>query len=316
LADDLEREQSGAGADIEAERELAETDEPAAAEQARADGEALTDEADAPPTEETAEAEAEPKPLDETEQELLARLERELGDGVVESADAFGTLVVRVKPDAWRKAADVARHALECDFLSFVAAIDWQPAPREGEEAGGDTSAPVQPTEMTFGIAGSAGRMQVFAHVESTARKWGVTLKSDVDEHDPHAESWVTHYPGADWHERETWEMFGVVFDGHPSLRHLYLPSEFEGHPLRKDYPLLARVVKPWPGLVDVEPMPEEAAADAAKGDRADADQGASSAEDDQGDGADDAPSADVDTGASSAEADQGDAADADQEGS
>ena len=44
------------------------------------------------------------------------------------------------------------------------------------------------------------------------------------------------------------------------AMRHLYLPSEFEGHPLRKDYPLLARVVKPWPGLVDVEPMPGEGA--------------------------------------------------------
>ena len=47
-----------------------------------------------------------------------------------------------------------------------------------------------------------------------------------------------------------------------PALRHLYLPSEFEGHPLRKDFPLLSRVVKPWPGLVDVEPMPDEDAAD------------------------------------------------------
>jgi NADH-quinone oxidoreductase subunit C len=56
--------------------------------------------------------------------------------------------------------------------------------------------------------------------------------------------------------------MYGFVFDGHPSLRHLYLPSEFEGHPLRKDYPLLAREVKPWPGLVDVEPMPGEAGDD------------------------------------------------------
>ena len=65
-------------------------------------------------------------------------------------------------------------------------------------------------------------------------------------------------YPGADWHERESWEMFGIDFDGHPALRHLYLPGEFEGHPLRKDFPLLAREVKPWPGLVDVEPMPGE----------------------------------------------------------
>ena len=278
MADDLEREQSGAGAEIEAERELAKTDEPQAADAAQ------EDEADAPPTDEKAEAEAEPRPLDETEQELLARLERGLGDDIVESADAYGTLVVRVKPEAWGKAAEISKVELECDYLSFISGIDWQPAPREGEEAGGDTSSPVQPEEMTFGVAGSAGRMQVFAHVESTTEKWGVTLKTDLDERDPHAQSWVPWYAGADWHERETWEMFGVLFDGHPSLRHLYLPSEFEGHPLRKDYPLLARVVKPWPGLVDVEAMPEEQSVEADKGEGAEAD---TSADADKGDGAD-----------------------------
>ena len=52
--------------------------------------------------------------------------------------------------------------------------------------------------------------------------------------------------------------MYGFAFDGHPDLRHLYLPGEFEGYPLRKDFPLLAREVKPWPGIVDVEPMPGE----------------------------------------------------------
>jgi NADH-quinone oxidoreductase subunit C len=283
LADDLEREQSGAAEEVSVEQQLARTDEGAAAEQARADA----DEADAPPTDEQAVGES--RPLDETEQELLARLERELGEGIVESADAFGMLVVRVKPDAWRRAAEVSKHALECDYLSFIAGIDWQPAPREGDEAGGDTSSPVQPTEMTFGVAGSAGRMQVFAHVESTRRHWGVTLKTDVDERDPHAESWVTTYPGADWHERECWEMYGVAFDGHPSLRHLYLPSEFEGHPLRKDYPLLARIVKPWPGLVDVEPMPGE---------------DAPAAESAEGNGAAEAGQADA---AQSADADKGD---------
>jgi NADH-quinone oxidoreductase subunit C len=69
----------------------------------------------------------------------------------------------------------------------------------------------------------------------------------------------VAVFRGADWHEREAWEMFGFDFAGHPSLRHLYLPGEFEGHPLRKDFPLLSRVVKPWPGLVDKEPIPGEA---------------------------------------------------------
>jgi NADH-quinone oxidoreductase subunit C len=114
----------------------------------------------------------------------------------------------------------------------------------------------VQPTEMTFGAAGSAGRFQVFAHVQSTTKHWGLTFKTDVADTEPRLATWVDEYPGADWHERECWEMYGVVFDGHPALRHLYLPSEFEGHPLRKDFPLLAREVKPWPGLVDVEPMP------------------------------------------------------------
>ena len=283
MADDLEKEQSGAAEEVSVEQQLARTDEPVAAEQARAEA----DEADAPPTEEQAEGES--RPLDETEQELLGRLERELGDGIVDSADAFGMLVVRVKPEAWRRAAEFSKRELECDYLSFVSAIDWEPAPREGEEAGGDTSSPVQPTETTFGVAGSAGRMQVFAHVESTKRHWGVTLKTDVDEREPHVESWVTTYPGADWHERECWEMFGIGFDGHPSLRHLYLPSEFEGHPLRKDYPLLARVVKPWPGLVDVEPMPGEDAPAAENGEGtggADADTSAeaeTSADADQG---------------------------------
>ncbi len=206
----------------------------------------------------------EPVTVDPARQELVARLEAELGDAIVEQGDAFGTLTVRVRTDAWRRVAEVSRNHLECDYLSFVAGLDWQPAPREGDEAGGDTSSPVQPTETTYGIAGSAGRFQVFAHVQSTTRHWGVTFKTDVDAGDPVVSSWVSVYPGADWHERECWEMYGIRFDGHPSLRHLYLPSGFEGHPLRKDFPLLARVVKPWPGLVDVEPMPEEApAADA-----------------------------------------------------
>jgi NADH-quinone oxidoreductase subunit C len=50
--------------------------------------------------------------------------------------------------------------------------------------------------------------------------------------------------------------MFGIDFEGHPNLAHLYLPDSFQGNPLRKSYPLLSREVKPWPGTVDVEKMP------------------------------------------------------------
>jgi NADH-quinone oxidoreductase subunit C len=195
--------------------------------------------------------------LDPEATDLLARLEAQLGDAVIEHGAAYGDVVVRVRPDAWLRTARACRDELGCDYLSFVSAIDWMPAPALVDEGSGDTSTPAQPRETTYGTAGSAGRYQVFAIVESTrgARR-RMVLKTDVDEQNLRAESWVSVYPGADWHERETWEMFGIEFDGHPALRHLYLPFEFEGHPLRKDYPLLAREVKPWPGLVDVEPMP------------------------------------------------------------
>jgi len=55
---------------------------------------------------------------------------------------------------------------------------------------------------------------------------------------DPHIPSVVGIYPGADWHERETWDMFGVVFDGHPALTRILMPDDWAGHPQRKDYPL------------------------------------------------------------------------------
>ena len=130
-----------------------------------------------------------------------------------------------------------------------MAGIDWMPAPVIAEEGSGDTSAPAQPREQTYGAAGSAGRYQVFACVESTRHKdWRVLLKTDVADSDMRAESWVPVYPGADWHEREAWEMFGIVFEGHPNLVKLLLSDEFEGHPLRKEFQLASRNIKPWPG--------------------------------------------------------------------
>ena len=55
-------------------------------------------------------------------------------------------------------------------------------------------------------------------------------------------------FRGASWHERETHEMFGIDFAGHPNLVPLLLPDGFDGHPLRKDFVLVARAAKPWPG--------------------------------------------------------------------
>jgi NADH-quinone oxidoreductase subunit C len=207
---------------------------------------------DTPETAETSEPAADP-----AVQAWCDRVLAELGDAVMAHEVVHGRVMVRIRPDAWRRTAELARQRLGCDYLSFVSAVDWMPAPRVGgDEAGGDTSAPVQPTETTYGATGSGGRFQLLASILSTQRRHDLLLKTDLDDADPAAESWAPVYPGADWHERECWEMYGVRFDGHPGLRHIYLPGEFEGFPCRKDFPLLAREVKPWPGLVDVEPMP------------------------------------------------------------
>ena len=202
---------------------------------------------------------AEPE-LDPAIEALFARFEAALGEGVVDHAESFGTLVVRVKPAAWKRAAEVAKADLDCDYLSFISGIDWLPSPKPPGDFGGEV--PAQPDTMTFGVTGSEGRFQVFGHVQSTTKHWGITLKTDVAETEPAVDSWVPVYPGADWHERECWEMYGFGFDGHPKIRPLYLPAEFEGNPLRKDFALIAREVKPWPGLVDVEPMPGDDSAD------------------------------------------------------
>ena len=173
--------------------------------------------------------------------------------------------VVRVDRANWKRAAELCRDRLHMDYFCFLSGIDWLPAPGLSGEKVFDPDAPTdggdedaEPTEMETGVAGGDTRFQVLARLYSTRHKVGITLKADLDDADPAVESWTTVYRGADWHEREAWEMYGFRFDGHPSLRHIYLPGEFEGHPLRKDFPLLAREVKPWPGLVDVEPMPGE----------------------------------------------------------
>lgn len=171
------------------------------------------------------------------------------------------------------------------DYFCYLSGIDWLPHtwpnPKVVEGAGVvDTDTEDEPTEaeeieaqagfesdeptvaggaIVTGFAGGDTRFQVLARLYSTVRHIGVTLKADLDDVDPRIQTWTGVYAGADWCEREVWEMYGFTFDGHPNLIHLYLPGEFEGFPMRKDFPLLSREVKPWPGLVDVEPMPESA---------------------------------------------------------
>lgn len=206
---------------------------------------------------------------DDAREAVLATFSEALGDAVVGSHIRPGHgLWVRVAREAWSTAAEVAKMRLGFTFFDHLSAIDWMPSPwgRYEDSAVDDGITPFDPdAPLETGVAGGDTRFQVICRLANVRRRTephlNVFLKADVPDDDLHIASLVPLFAGADWHERECWEMFGIRFDGHPSLRHLYLPGEFEGHPLRKDFPLLARLVKPWPGIVDVEPMPDEPAA-------------------------------------------------------
>lgn len=195
-------------------------------------------------------------PRDERRETELARITGALGARVVDSfLKPNDDMWIRVGTAEWRSTAEVLK-SLGYSYFCFLSAIDWLPSPFGKGENDPTAPAPEVNTTVTQGYTGGSTRFQVFARFVQPHTTLGITVKADVDDAAPHIESIVPVFAGANWHERETHEMFGIGFDGHPDLRNMYLPSDFEGHPLRKDFPLLARIVKPWPGIVDVEPLP------------------------------------------------------------
>lgn len=195
-------------------------------------------------------------PGDSLREGVVDLLRSELGEGLVDSHLVPNTdLWVRVDRGVWRRTGEVL-HRAGFRYFCFLSAIDWMPSPYGRGEDDPSEPEPERDTEIVQGVTGGETRFQVFARVTDTDRHLGVTIKADLPDDDLTVDSWVTVFAGANWHERETHEMFGIGFHGHPDLRNMYLPTDFEGFPLRKDFPLLARMVKPWPGIVDVEPMP------------------------------------------------------------
>ena len=87
----------------------------------------------------------------------------------------------------------------------------------------------------------SDNSFEVVYHLYSLKRNHRVRLKVQIPASVPHISSVVNIWKTADWHEREAYDMFGIVFEGHPDLRRILTPDEFEGYPLRKDYPLRGR---------------------------------------------------------------------------
>jgi NADH-quinone oxidoreductase subunit C len=181
-----------------------------------------------------AEAEApEPHPL----QEYADRVAVAVGG---EATIVFDTVKVEVDRGEWVSALTKARDDLGLVFFSWLSAVDWSSEVEVGDPYPEDVE----------------DRIEVLATVGDLSEGRRVTFSTTLSKESPSISSLVGVYAGANWHEREAHEMFGIDFEGHPNLAHLYLPDSFQGNPLRKSYPLLSREVKPWPGTVDVEKMP------------------------------------------------------------
>ncbi|CAN5844272.1 hypothetical protein BH23ACT5_BH23ACT5_19210 [soil metagenome] len=184
-------------------------------------------------TEEATEA---PHPLADYASEVAGTV-----DG--EAQITFDTVKVIVDSNRWVETLTAARDELGLVMFSFLSAIDWS-----DDVAVGDP--PAQSVDEAF--------FEVLCTVGDMSAGRRVTFATRITHHEPSIASLRNLYAGADWHEREAHEMFGIRFDGHGDLTPLYLPDGFVGHPLLKSYPLLSREVKPWPGKVDVEGMPDE----------------------------------------------------------
>ncbi|MBI5213440.1 MAG: NADH-quinone oxidoreductase subunit C [Nitrospirae bacterium] len=94
-------------------------------------------------------------------------------------------------------------------------------------------------------------RFEVVYHLYSMDHRHRIRIKAEVPEEDCVIDSVVDIWEGANWHERECLDMFGIVFNGHPDLRRILMPEDWEGYPLRKDYPVEGPEKK-WRGFVEV----------------------------------------------------------------
>ena len=135
-----------------------------------------------------------------------------LGDAVLDRRIAFGELTVVVRPDAIVDVLTKLRDDAGCRFISFIGICGADYPEREK-------------------------RFDVVYHLLSPRHNSRIRVKLEADETNP-VPSVVSVFPAANWFERETYDLYGVLFSGHPDLRRILTDYGFDGHPLRKDFPL------------------------------------------------------------------------------
>lgn len=158
--------------------------------------------------------------MDETLDKLGAVITQALAPSVTGHSVAFGELTVHAAAADIVKIATFLRDDPSCRFSCIidVTAVDWPSREK---------------------------RFDVVWHFLSPTRNKRIRVKAEVDEKTP-VPSIISVFPGSDWFERETYDLYGVAFTGHPDMRRLLTDYGFEGHPLRKDFPLTGFVEVRW----------------------------------------------------------------------
>ncbi|MEO5322482.1 NADH-quinone oxidoreductase subunit C [Mesorhizobium sp. CC13] len=150
--------------------------------------------------------------MSEALKDLAAYIAEKLDADIEESVLAYGELTLTVKAADIVDVLTFLRNDVQCQFVSFI-----------------DVSGVDYPQR--------AKRFDVVYHLLSPRQNLRIRVKVRTDEDTP-VPSVTPVYPGADWFEREAYDMYGILFSGHPDLRRLLTDYGFEGHPLRKDFPL------------------------------------------------------------------------------
>jgi len=159
-------------------------------------------------------------------QKVLDALTAAHPNAVVRTGSAHGDEIAWIKRDDLVAVATWLRDdpAMKFDAPVFVTCIDWldwKPLNRPPSEAWNETKP----------------RYTVAYQLRSQTHKHRLRLEIEVPETDPRCPSLADLWPAFNWQERETFDMYGIRFDGHPDLRRIYMYEEFVGYPLRKDYP-------------------------------------------------------------------------------
>jgi len=146
--------------------------------------------------------------------EIIPALKERFKDDIIDSHNFRGDETIVIRRESLLKIFSYLKKDMEFEFLMDVTAVDYK---------------------------GKEPRFEVVYHLYSFKNNIRLRVKVPVPEAEPEVDSLMPVWKGADWFEREVYDMFGIKFRGHPDLRRILMYDEFQGHPLRKDYPLRKR---------------------------------------------------------------------------